>query len=355
MRVLPPARRLVSAFGLRFRSMDFEIVPGRSTDGYIERLPPEGWKPYPDTSKAVGKRQPFDWNQHYYSERFPGRIITTDFYRNLVAIANYAKITPLDRVACLEICRELAAVAKANSVMRNGARFFKQKYAFDSDGDYLAPGWVSGISTGFIIRGLCRVQEVMPDAEIRLLMHEFARAFTIIDTAAAPAGRPWFSFRDDAGYLWFEEKPHDESHRSHILNGHIHALLALYHYRDHCREAWVDRLLRASIATVFNYVERYRVPGNINRYDLFTGYKADYAPKRTVRQQRDLAAITKQPFFKRMARVFQSDYDAALVSAAGKTITTGRRARPHFKWQGTEEKVRGDLENLDTVQSEAFA
>jgi hypothetical protein len=336
-----PARRNVSALGLRLRSVDFEIVPGHSPDAYFERLPAEGWKPNTDRSIPIGKRQPFDWDSVFYSERRSGKILPNDIYRNLIAIANHAKASPGDRTACLALCRELADFCRENSVMREGARFISQKYPFDYDGDYLAPGWTSGIDTGFVVRGLCRVQEVMPDADIGRLLDEFARAFTIVDTTKSPAGRPWFSFCDDAGYLWFEEKPHDESHRSHILNGHIHALLALYHYRGHCGEVWVDQFLRAAITTVFKYVRQYRVPGNVNRYDLFAGYKADYAPNRTVRQQRDLAIITTEPFFRRMARIFQSDYEMALVSAAGRTIETRRQARPPFDYSCTDEKVRG--------------
>lgn len=332
MTPMPLTRHRVSAFGLRLQSIDFQIIRGHSPDAYVGRLPPDGWKPDPNTSIPIGKRQPFDWDPLFYGERWPGRMFANDIYRNLIAIANHAKANPDDRAACLAMCRELASFCRVNSVMRDGARFMTQKYAFDSDGDYLAPGWTSGISTGFIVRGLCRVQDVMPDEDIGILTDEFARSFTIIDSAGAPAGRPWFSFRDEAGYLWFEEKPYDDDRRSHILNGHIHALLALYHYRDHCRQAWINRLLRASIATVFRYVKQYRVPGNVNRYDLGTGYKADYAPKRTIRQQRDLVTITTEPLFRRMAKAFQSDYEAALISAGGKKITTGRRARPHFRW-----------------------
>ena len=38
---------------------------------------------------------------------------------------------------------------------------------------------------------------------------------------------------------------------------------------------------------------------------------------------------------------FQSDYEMALVSAAGRTIETRRQARPPFDYSCTDEKVRG--------------
>jgi hypothetical protein len=42
-----------------------------------------------------------------------------------------------------------------------------------------------------------------------------------------------------------------------------------------------------------------------------------------------------------MAKIFQNDYQAALVSAAGRTIETRRQARPPFGYQCADGKVQG--------------
>ena len=88
----------------------------------------------------------------------------------------------------------------------------------------------------------------------------------------SPKGaEPWFAIVDESDYLWFEEFPCRGPNQTHIMNGHVFALMALDQYRtlDMPDRGEAETLMRAGIATMQRYLCEYRRPGQVNRYSLY--------------------------------------------------------------------------------------
>lgn len=291
---------------MKFHVADYKIRKNLSLDRYDEALPDKGWSPDTDRGKDLGKRLPVGWSEFYYT-LYPGRYEPAIVYQNFIRIANYIAANPDKRAACLKLEEELLELTYETLTERDGMKFVASDYEHDRFDHVMAPGWVSSIQNALVLRGLCRMQDVCPNKPRRKLIRELAGAYRIINSARRRLDRPWFSWVDADGYIWFDEYPTDASEPSRVLNGHIHAVYGLYYARRHLRWKWVERFLQGGLATLRAKTHCFQVTNNINRYDLRPGYKPDYNPERTIRQQRELARLTGDPYFDEMADIFARD------------------------------------------------
>jgi hypothetical protein len=117
---------------------------------------------------------------------------------------------------------------------------------------------------------------------------------------------PWAVFIDNEKFYWIEEYPWNK--RTQALNGFIFGIYGLYDYYHITDDLSALHLCQASITTVENYIDQYRVPDGISYYCL---RQREQLPKYHLihtNQLRMLYKITNHGFFSKMADAFYTDY-----------------------------------------------
>ena len=95
------------------------------------------------------------------------------------------------------------------------------------------------------------------------------------------------------------------------------------------------RLLYAAIHAVKQRIDEYRIPNQINLYDMHD-YLQDYSPSRTVEQQNDLWLMTGDSIFLEYRNLFQQDWNYANNTFYGRMdslIRSGTKGRIQFLWE----------------------
>jgi hypothetical protein len=266
--------------------------------------PPEGWKP--DLQKGLDAALPFPWPEAYV-KRYRQPFNPWAFFRNALALCTYWKQTKSAETR--KILEALHARLLEYSTLRDGQRFLLYNFEKSYRRQYKVDvPWTSAYASGAALIGLTSVYKCadMPEA-LATAKEVLAGLANPIDPRGARPDDLWVSFLDEAGYLWFEEKPLDQVEQPRILNGHIRTLTGLYIYWAHTKDDAAMPLLQAGIKTIENYALRYRKPGGINAYDLMQPYIADYSPIRTIRQQDILFRMTRDPVFAKYRDLFEAD------------------------------------------------
>jgi hypothetical protein len=88
--------------------------------------------------------------------------------------------------------------------------------------------WVSALSNAKILMVLMMIDECYNDLGTGLTCGQLLNAFIPVSSDQNCSSR-WITVVDSSGYLWFEEYP-IEGMITHVLNGHICALIGLYSY-----------------------------------------------------------------------------------------------------------------------------
>jgi hypothetical protein len=285
----------------------YSIAPGVWT---YRSTVPDGWRP--DLTLPLDEAMPHPWTEKYvrvYKQPF----VPHGFMGNAVALAGYFESTDSPDAVVLQ--RRLLARMLDFSFEREGARFLLYRFAKAYRAARLGNPWTSGYASGAALIGLTAMMAMRVEgaAEIaREVLYGLARPVRLSDDRSGH----WVSLVDDDGFLWFEEVPL-ATRPSHILNGHIRALLGLYTYFSTTGDRLALSLLRAGLATIEANALRFRVPGKINRYDLLEPYMADYSPERTWGQQHVLSRISGETAFAHYRDVFRADIlrDPAYVPA----------------------------------------
>lgn len=70
-------------------------------------------------------------------------------------------------------------------------------------------------------------------------------------------------------------------------------------------------MLNASLTTIEHYIGEYRNPGGISYYDLKNKFTNANYHDIHIEQLNMLSKITGEPYFKEMADLFESDYQAS--------------------------------------------
>ncbi|KLK92318.1 hypothetical protein AA309_15155 [Microvirga vignae] len=268
-----------------------------------EANPPKGWRP--DLTQGLDAALPMPWPEEYV-KRGRQPFNPWAFYRNVSALCAHWKKT--NNVETRNILILLHKRLLEYSELRDGRRLLLYRFTKDYREQYrVNVPWTSAYASGAALIGLTSMYKCadMPEALVT--------AKEVLADLANPidprGNRPdlWVSFTDEAGYLWFEEKPLDQVEQPRILNGHIRALTGIYTYWVHTKDETALPLLRAGIKTVEDHAPRYRKRGGINAYDLLRPYLADYGPERTIVQQDILFKMTGDPIFAEYRNMFEAD------------------------------------------------
>lgn len=231
------------------------------------------------------------------------------FYRNASLVANHAMDHPESAAACLALLGATVEEMARASLLADGARFIRFDFEFPRHGYALSPGWVCGLANGFCLRALVRIEKTWPGVlPCRDLARELALAYRVVNSGGR--ARPWFTYVDPEGNLWFDEYPGDDGVPTLVLNGHIHATLGLFEYALLERCVISTAIVDGAITTLRFNLLRFRNPGRINHYSLREPLMADYLPDRTVRQLREMAGLSGDPWFAEMQLLFAADLAA---------------------------------------------
>lgn len=122
--------------------------------------------------------------------------------------------------------------------------------------------WFSGMVQGVALSAYTYFHELTGDERHRENADRVFRSFT---TLPRHTDGPWTSMVDD-GHYWIEEYPGDPP--THVLNGYCVGLWGVYDYWLHTRSDESRAVLEASLTTLEDVMENFRVPGEVSYYGL---------------------------------------------------------------------------------------
>ncbi len=193
----------------------------------------------------------------------------------------------------------------AEYLLQQLARYSKDDVVF-YDFDYeisagvLPAGWTSALANGMAALGLLDLSIALDDASLR------SRAKRYLDKVLWKGQDTDLSMVDESSYLWFEETPPLGGRRTHIINGHISVVFALYRYMQVTGDRTYEPHVKAGLATAARYFWETRRPGDVPTYWLFDDTK-DYGPLRAINFADTLAAMSAHPTFVELADALRTD------------------------------------------------
>jgi hypothetical protein len=200
--------------------------------------------------------------------------------------------------AYLDRAKIRAAKLREIGVIRDGALFIP--YQFNWPTERLSAPWVSAYSQGFALSLYTRLYRVTGDQAHLDSAQAVFRSFRQL----GPGSQPWVSYVV-RGQLWLEQYP--SSRPSHVLNGFNFAVFGLYDYERLTRDPAARQLLQAALWTLRRESGKYRVPGEVSLYDLVHRTQLREYHDVVVWQLRDLAQISRDPYFNSLSRVLLAD------------------------------------------------
>lgn len=127
--------------------------------------------------------------------------------------------------------------------------------------------WYSGMAQGIALSSYARLAQLTEDDTFRDRADQVWQTLTI----SRERSDPWATVVDDDGHYWIEEWPQIEP--THALNGKIFGIYGLYEYWLHTGRDDVEHAVQASLATITEMFDQYRVPGEASRYCLGHGHQ----------------------------------------------------------------------------------
>ena len=112
-------------------------------------------------------------------------------------------------------------------------------------------------------------------------------------------------------------------------------MYGIYEYIKYVEPEADKRILYAAIHAIKSRVGEYRIPNQINLYDMHD-FLQDYSPSRTVEQQNDLWMMTEDSIFLKYRNLFLQDWNYANTTYYGKKdslIRSGTKGRIQFLWE----------------------
>lgn len=159
--------------------------------------------------------------------------------------------------AYLARARKVAARLRTEATLAGGALY--DPYRFDVDwGSHsrkLAAPWYSAMAQGEVLSFLVAMHEITGEQRYLTWATQTFRSL-----ARSYPARPWVTYADRSGNLWFEEYPLQPA--EHVLNGNIFALFGLADYVGLTGDAEARRLLQGGLTTIERLGPRYRHAGS---------------------------------------------------------------------------------------------
>lgn len=201
-----------------------------------------------------------------------------------------------------------------------GTPYFAYRVDKGGSSAELEAPWFSGMVQGAALSAYTYLHEQTGEDHYRDAADRVFRSFT---TPLRRADGPWTSMVED-GYYWIEEYPADPP--THVLNGFCVGLWGVYDYWLHTRSETSRAVLEASLTTLEDHLEQFRVPGEVSYYglDSYHWYEEDDARYRGayrgnefyhgvhVVQLAKLYELSNEAYFEEMRDAFADDAPEAV-------------------------------------------
>lgn len=286
--------------GRNIKFVSYPLNPNTDLQHLAETGLPYKWQPSPegDPESTMPYRWPDEWAKDRQQRFYAGTV----FY-NLVGFANRirkgSRAEDFQPYLDLLLTRTREFLTPAD----NGGGLVTYRFTYKWLDQTFESGWVSSLGNASIIAASVYYYRQTSDARFMQLAKELVDGLKTLDGK----DQKWLSHIDPAQFLWFEEYPISGKKKTHVINGHISTTFALADYCRLTNDADACLMTRAGLATVRRYINSYRVPGQINRYSLYSNEVLDYGPTRSIEQQRALFELTGDRFFETMSNAFASD------------------------------------------------
>jgi hypothetical protein len=216
----------------------------------------------------------------------------------------------------LERAEEMSAAFLEDAVTdEEGMPYFPYRVDKGGSSAQMEAPWFSGMVQGVALSAYTYFHELTGDDRHREHADRVFRSFTTLERHT---DGPWTSMVDD-GYYWVEEYPADPP--THVLNGFCVGLWGVYDYWLHTRSEASRAVLEASLTTLEDHVEDFRVPGEVSYYGLdsyywYEGGLRNYSEAYRgnefyhgvhVTQLDKLHELSGEAYFREMRDTFRSD------------------------------------------------
>lgn len=159
-------------------------------------------------------------------------------------------------------------------------------------------GWRSAFANALVALGLAEMYAATGDRSFLQRAQRYVKALTLIGG---------ITIVNDAQYLWFEEYPEVDGKPTHVFNGHIATILALYRYMEIGGDRSLEPYLAAAVTTMHRYLPESRRPGRRSLYGLNAFAFPDYGPERIILFTRALVTLTGDESFRLLATAFATE------------------------------------------------
>lgn len=184
--------------------------------------------------------------------------------------------------------------------------YFNYQFDFDLHGfpeETMKAPWLSGMTQGVGLMVMTRLYNFTGN---HMFLEDAKKVFNSFNMVEGKH-ETWITMIDPEGYLWIEEYP-DALEPNYTLNGFIFCIYGLYEYYLLTKDDHAKFLLQASLTTVQNYIENFRVPGDVSYYCLTHKVPSPKYHLIHTKQLRSLYLFTGVQFFQDMADSFYVDY-----------------------------------------------
>lgn len=211
--------------------------------------------------------------------------------------------------------KNLKHAIKHSVVDAEGGRWFVYEFDHAHKDMHMRAPWVSGMSQGMMLSLISRMYDLRPSEELKTYADEIFKTFLKKRTP----GEFWVTnpvpCPDDSSLtcVFLEEYPLDDR-ETHVVNGHIYAMLGLHDYYRMTKNPQAKELFEDSAFAIARSFTTYRNPGQPSFYAVSDFGKETWETPTSyhlgvIPELRALTKITGDPLFDQQADVLLSDYD----------------------------------------------
>lgn len=201
-----------------------------------------------------------------------------------------------------------------SEIDQTGARWFVYKFNHSHNEMHMRSPWVSGMSQGMLLSVISRMYAHHPSPELKQYADEIFKSFLV----ERQEGQFWVTNEvncpDDPSLTctFLEEYPLDDK-ETHVVNGHIYAMLGLHDYYRMTGNPEAKEIFERAAHAIAHSFNTYRNPGAPSFYAVSdfgkeTWGTPDNYHSGVIKELESLARITGDPIFQQQADLLTADY-----------------------------------------------
>ncbi|QPK81693.1 hypothetical protein G7Y41_02330 [Schaalia sp. ZJ405] len=232
---------------------------------------------------------------------------------NLLGIINLYEETHDSRL--LKVAQDNVKYLLDGSTVIDGSRWFEYQFEHSRGELRMDVPWVSGMAQGMVLSVLSRMYDITHDDKYIPLMREIFQSFSVQKSTEGH----WFTNLmkcpdSSSECMYFEEYPAAvDSQNTHVVNGHMYAIIGLYDYYRITKDALAASYINAGSYAQLHSLDLYRNPGAPSYYAMTNfGHKTWGAPEKyhegVIAELRFIAEICQNDEFHQQASLLEQDH-----------------------------------------------